>query len=111
MGGPALYGIDAPGTVLKYHVHALGKGARASKGEIEKLDLKNLTCAEAVKQIALIIHKVHDEKDKAFDLEMSWICPQSNNEFHRAQVPRPSRRRRRPGPRRSWPLRRTTEQA
>jgi 20S proteasome subunit alpha 7 len=79
--GPALYGIDAPGTVLKYHGHALGKGARASKGEIEKLDLKTLTCAEAVKQIALIIHKVHDEKDKAFDLEMSWICPQSNNEF------------------------------
>lgn len=78
--GPALYGIDAPGTVLKYYGHAVGKGARAAKGEIEKLNLKELTCAEAIKQVARILHKGHDEKDKDFDVEMSWICPQTNNE-------------------------------
>jgi len=79
--GPALWGVDCPGTVLKYYGHALGKGARQAKGMIEKLELKDMTCAEAVKHIAHIIHKGHDEKDKAFDLEMSWICPQSDGEM------------------------------
>jgi len=79
-GTPSLYGIDSPGTVLKYYAHAVGKGARQAKGMIEKLDLKELTCAEAIKHVAHIIHKVHDEKDKDFELEMSWLCPQSNNE-------------------------------
>jgi len=77
--GPSLWGIDCPGTVLKYYGHAVGKGGRQAKGMIEKLDLKEMTCAEAVKQVAHIIHKGHDEKDKEFDLEMSWICPQSDN--------------------------------
>jgi 20S proteasome subunit alpha 7 len=79
-GTPSLYGVDSPGTVLKYYAHAVGKGARQAKGMIEKLDLKELTCAEAVKHVAHIIHKVHDEKDKEFELELSWLCPQSNNE-------------------------------
>jgi 20S proteasome subunit alpha 7 len=78
--GPALYGIDSPGTVLKYYGHAVGKAARQAKGLIEKLDLTELTCAEAVKFVAHIIHKVHDEKDKDFELEMSWLCPQSNDQ-------------------------------
>lgn len=51
-----------------------------AKTEIEKLDLDNMTCEEALKHVALIIHKVHDDaKDKDFELEMSWICPQSKN--------------------------------
>ena len=42
-GTPSLYGIDSPGTVLKYYAHAVGKGSRQAKGMIEKLDLKELT--------------------------------------------------------------------
>jgi 20S proteasome subunit alpha 7 len=80
-GTPSLYGVDSPGTVLKYYAHAVGKGSRQAKGMIERLELiEEMTCAEAIKHVAHIIHKVHDEKDKAFELEMSWICPQSNNE-------------------------------
>jgi len=78
--GPALYGIDSPGTVLKYYGHAVGKGARQAKGMIEKMKLSEMTCVEAIKHLAHIIHKGHDEKDKNFELEMSWICPQSNDE-------------------------------
>ena len=27
------------------------------------------------------IHSIHDDvKDKEFELEMSWICPESNNQ-------------------------------
>merc|ERR1719167_2189101 len=33
-----------------------------------------MTCAEAVKEVARIIYVVHDEvKDKAFELELSWV--------------------------------------
>ena len=58
--------------MLKYYGHAVGKGGRQAKGPrlgggsarkrtgagmIEKLELKEMTCAEAVKQVAHIIHK------------------------------------------------------
>jgi 20S proteasome subunit alpha 7 len=34
-----------------------------------------ITVAEGVKQLAKIIHSLHDEaKDKPFELEMSWLC-------------------------------------
>lgn len=72
--------IEPSGVYWGYRGCATGKGRQLAKTEIEKLDLDNLTCEEAVKHIALIIHKVHDDaKDKDFELEMSWICPQSNN--------------------------------
>jgi hypothetical protein len=82
----------------------------AAKTEIEKLKLSELTARQAVFEVArmyvsshnaahkiqkkkrgsplvpranpeLSIHLVHDEiKDKDFELEMSWICPESNNQ-------------------------------
>jgi 20S proteasome subunit alpha 7 len=37
-----------------------------------------MTCLQAVKHAARIIHIVHDEaKDKSFELEMTWICEDS----------------------------------
>jgi len=36
-------------------------------------------------QIARIIHKVHDEKDRDFELECSWICSESG--YEHAVVP------------------------
>ena len=36
--------------------------------------MKEMTCAELVKEAAKIIYLVHDEvKDKMFELEMSWV--------------------------------------
>lgn len=50
-----------------------------AKTELEKLDFMNLSSAEAVNHAARIIHMVHDDaKDKEFELEMTWICPESN---------------------------------
>jgi len=50
-----------------------------AKTEIEKLDLQNITCREALKAVAKIIHTLHDEgKDKPFELELSWLCAESN---------------------------------
>lgn len=36
--------------------------------------MKEMTCRDVVKEVAKIIHIVHDEvKDKAFELELSWV--------------------------------------
>lgn len=79
---PSLFCIDPAGLVYKYSGTAVGKGKQAAKTEIEKLMAnENLTCQEALVHVAKILHKVHDEKDKDFELEASWICPVSGYEF------------------------------
>lgn len=76
---PSLFMVEPSGLVYKYKGNAIGKGKQAAKTEIEKLMAnENLTCEQALVDVAKIIHKVHDEKDREFELEMSWICPQSN---------------------------------
>eukprot|EP00913_Durusdinium_trenchii_P030256 g28346.t1 len=78
--------------VYKYQATAEGKGKQAAKTEIEKVLANNpeLTCEQALMLVAKIIHKVHDEKDKDFELEISWICPASN--YEHAQVPAEQRK-------------------
>merc|ERR1712151_306474 len=80
---PALFCVDPSGQTYKYSGTAIGKGKQAAKTEVEKLlanGSENLTCKDALVQVAKILHKVHDEKDKDFELEASWICPESNYE-------------------------------
>ena len=58
--------------------------SEAELAAMEKLDLEELTCREAVKEIARIIHTVHDEaKDKPFELEMSWVCDETGKRHER----------------------------
>lgn len=74
-GVPEMYMIDPSGIPLGYHGCAAGKAKQTAKTEIEKLDLGNFTCHDALKDAARIIHIVHDEvKDKTFQLQMSWVC-------------------------------------
>jgi len=76
---PSLFCIDPAGLVYKYSGTAIGKGKQAAKTEIEKLMAhQTMTCQEALVHVAKILHKVHDEKDKDFELEASWICPLSD---------------------------------
>jgi len=84
---PSLFCIEPSGMVFKYKGTAVGKGKQAAKTEIEKLyaSSPDLTCEEALKYVAKILHKVHDEKDKDFELEASWICPASG--YQHAPVP------------------------
>jgi len=78
--GPQLYMTDPSGTSWGYFGCAVGKGSRAAKTEIEKLNLVEMTAREAVKHAARLIYMVHDDvKDKAFELELSWVCAESNN--------------------------------
>jgi len=72
--GPQLYLIDPSGVSWGYFGCAAGKGKQAAKTELEKLKLSELTCQEAVFEVARIIYMVHDEvKDKEFELELAWV--------------------------------------
>ncbi|KAG6537119.1 proteasome subunit alpha type-3-like [Zingiber officinale] len=82
--GPQLYMIEPSGISYRYFGAAVGKGRQAAKTEIEKLKLSEVTCREGVIEIAKIIYAVHDEaKDKAFELEMSWVCDESNRQHQK----------------------------
>lgn len=80
-GGPpssaSLFAIDTGGEVYRFFGTALGKGRQQAKTEIERLKLSELGCREALLEVAKIIHRCHDEKDKNFELELSWVCEES----------------------------------
>ncbi|XP_062905655.1 proteasome subunit alpha type-3 [Mobula hypostoma] len=72
--GAQMYMIDPSGVSHGYWGCAIGKAKEAAKTEIEKLQMKDMTCREVVKEVAKIIYIVHDEvKDKSFELELSWV--------------------------------------
>ncbi|KAJ0043333.1 hypothetical protein Pint_18385 [Pistacia integerrima] len=82
--GPQLYMVEPSGVSYRYFGAAIGKGRQAAKTEIEKLKLSELTCRQGVIEVAKIIYGVHDEaKDKAFELEMSWVCDESNRQHQK----------------------------
>jgi len=78
-GGPFLYMIEPSGMYWGYYGAATGKGRQAAKAELEKLDLNPssdsvISLEEGVKAAARIIYIAHDDnKDKEFELEMTWI--------------------------------------
>uniref|UniRef100_A0A7N9D0P1 Proteasome subunit alpha type-3 n=1 Tax=Macaca fascicularis TaxID=9541 RepID=A0A7N9D0P1_MACFA len=71
--GAQLYMIDPSGVSYDYW------------GCATKLQMKEMTCRDIVKEVAKIIYIVHDEvKDKAFELELSW-----NKNYQRYTCPNP----------------------
>lgn len=77
--GPSLSMIDPSGEMHRYFGCAIGKNVQAANAELEKIKFTEITSKEAVKEIARIIYKCYDDiKEKAFELEMSWICEESD---------------------------------
>ncbi len=75
---PELYCIQADGLKFRMFGAAIGKGARGAKTEIERGKFQEKTCAEALKDVAKIVGLIHDDvKDKAYVLEMSWLCEET----------------------------------
>eukprot|EP01120_Amphizonella_sp_Union-15-10_P001651 TRINITY_DN11801_c0_g1_i1.p1 TRINITY_DN11801_c0_g1~~TRINITY_DN11801_c0_g1_i1.p1 ORF type:complete len:260 (+),score=54.46 TRINITY_DN11801_c0_g1_i1:100-879(+) len=84
---PQLFCIEPSGVSWGYFGCSIGKGKQAARTEIEKLNLSQMTCREAVIAIAKIIYAGHDEvKDKEFELELSWVCEESK--YEHAIVPK-----------------------
>jgi 20S proteasome subunit alpha 7 len=77
--GPQLHSVDPSGVSYRYFATAIGKGKNGAKSQLEKLDLTTLTCREAVTEAAKVIYTQHDpSKDKPIELELSWVCDESN---------------------------------
>ncbi|EHL03228.1 putative proteasome subunit alpha type-3 [Glarea lozoyensis 74030] len=71
-----LFMIEPSGQYWGYYGAATGKGRQTAKAELEKLDLAagKLSLQDGVKEAARIIYVAHaDNKDKEFELEMTWI--------------------------------------
>lgn len=80
----SLFSIDPSGHVQKWIGRAVGKGRQLGNTEIEKLDLKTLTCKDSLFHIARFFQKVAEE-GKDFELEANWICEESG--WQHALVP------------------------
>jgi len=77
--GPSMYMIDPSGVYHGYKGCAIGKAKQAAKTEMEKLNFSNMSIRDLAKEAAKIIYMVHDEvKDKAFELELSWVGEPTN---------------------------------
>jgi 20S proteasome subunit alpha 7 len=77
--GPQLYAVEPNGISYRYFATSIGKSKNAAKAALEKLDLSNITAREAVTEVAKIVFMQHDPaKDKPIELEMSWICDESD---------------------------------
>lgn len=82
--GPHLYMIEPSGTCWGYTGAATGKGRQIAKSELEKLNYDEITVDQAVNIAAKIIHLAHeDNKDKDYELEISWVsnATNGNHEF------------------------------
>ncbi|RWA04256.1 hypothetical protein EKO27_g10848, partial [Xylaria grammica] len=87
-----LYMIEPSGLYWGYYGAATGKGRQAAKAELEKLNLAEgkLDLKQAVKEAARIIYVAQqDNKDKEFELEMSWISnAEGPTEGRHVEVPK-----------------------
>ena len=79
--------LEPSGSYWGYKGAATGKGRQSAKAELEKLvdqHTEALTAREAVKQAARIIYLAHeDNKEKDFELEVSWCSLSETNGLHK----------------------------
>ncbi|KAI2654175.1 Proteasome subunit alpha type-3 [Labeo rohita] len=80
---------DGPQLYMGYWGCAIGKAKQAAKTEIEKLQMKDMTCRELVKEVAKIIYIVHDESQK----EGTSLSPKTSKRRLRNTLKNPWRRR------------------
>ncbi|SCU78938.1 LADA_0A08680g1_1 [Lachancea dasiensis] len=85
--GVHLYMLEPSGLYWGYTGAATGKGRQSAKAELEKVltSKPDLDGREAIKEAARIIHLAHeDNKEKDFELEMSWCSVSETNGLHKA---------------------------
>ncbi|CCE65805.1 hypothetical protein TPHA_0N00240 [Tetrapisispora phaffii CBS 4417] len=85
--GPHLYMVEPNGAFWGYKGAATGKGRQSAKAELEKLfneHPEGLTTRQALKEAARIIYVAHeDNKEKGFELELSWCSETETNSLHK----------------------------
>lgn len=78
--GPALYQVELSGIVQRFFGTAVGKHRQAAKTEIEKLKLTELTCQQALQELAKMLLSQRDDQ-KPHEIEMGWICESTGWQF------------------------------
>eukprot|EP01060_Flectonema_neradi_P037965 TRINITY_DN781_c4_g1_i1.p1 TRINITY_DN781_c4_g1~~TRINITY_DN781_c4_g1_i1.p1 ORF type:complete len:246 (+),score=47.74 TRINITY_DN781_c4_g1_i1:54-791(+) len=80
--GPQLHLLDPSGHRFSYFGCSIGKAKTLAKTELEKIEFDKITCVEAVKEIAKILHLVHDDqKDKLYEMELAWVTKDNGKNF------------------------------
>lgn len=73
-----LHMINTAGVTYRFYGAAVGKGRQSATTELEKLNLDQLTCIEALEQLAAIVLLLREEpKDKPFVLEAGWLLDET----------------------------------
>eukprot|EP00915_Cephaloidophora_sp_WS-2016_P005551 GHVH01007378.1.p1 GENE.GHVH01007378.1~~GHVH01007378.1.p1 ORF type:complete len:253 (+),score=37.05 GHVH01007378.1:92-850(+) len=79
---PELYSINPSGACYRYIGVAVGKGRQVAKVEMEKLNLSELTCDDALIEIARILLLSHEEsKDQMMEIEIATMKKDDNYAF------------------------------
>lgn len=77
--GARLFCVEPSGLTRGFFAAAVGKGRQGAKTELEKLRLAELSCRDALVEVARVLLLAHDEaKDKLFEIELSWLCAETN---------------------------------
>lgn len=85
--GAHLYMLEPSGSYWGYKGAATGKGRQSAKAELEKIlsSKPDISAKEAVKEAARVVYLAHDDnKEKEFELEMSWCSVSETNGLHKA---------------------------
>lgn len=78
--GYQLYYLEPTGNIIGYFANGIGKGKLICKNELEKLNLNELTCEEALIHVIQILDLCHEEwKDKPYEIDLAWCCDETNH--------------------------------
>lgn len=74
----ALYAIEPSGAFYGYFASCFGKNSNLARAELQKTEWKNVTVREAVPEVARIIKSLHESQFKKWEIEMFWLCEETN---------------------------------
>ena len=91
-GQPRLFMVEPSGRFFEYYACAAGKGSQVCKGELDKLDLSNLSTEEGAYRLTKMLIKSREEgQDKRLDIEVGWLNGSTEGRFE--PLPEDTRKR------------------
>ena len=81
--GPSLYALEPNGQYYGYFACCFGKGSSLARAELQRVDWSSKTVREAVPLVAQIIKELHEAQNKTWEIEMMWVCQESEGKPQR----------------------------
>jgi len=73
----SLYAIEPCGQYYGYFACCFGKGSGLARAELQKTDWSTKTVRESIDEVARIIRTLHENQNKKWEIEMMWICKET----------------------------------